>query len=60
MKFLPAPAKASKAIVNLKNGGSRVENLSHGWGYLSAPRPGVWMNEQVKSVEFFSVNGTKL
>lgn len=60
MKFLAAPAKASKAVVYLKNGGSRIENLSYGWGYLSASRPGVWMNEQVKSVEFLSVNGSKL
>jgi hypothetical protein len=60
MKFLPAPAKASKAVVYLKNGGSRIENLSNGSGYLSAPRPGVWTNDQVKAVQFLNVNGSKL
>lgn len=60
MKFLAAPPKASKAMVYLKNGGTRVENLSQGWGYLSAARPGVWMNDQVKSVQFLNANGNKL
>jgi hypothetical protein len=60
MKFLAAPAKAGKAMVYLKNGGSRIENLSQGWGYLSAARPGVWMNDQVKSVQFLDVYGNKL
>jgi hypothetical protein len=60
MKFLAAPAKAGKALVYLKNGGSRIENLSQGWGYLSAARPGVWMNDQVKSVQFLDVYGNKL
>jgi hypothetical protein len=47
-------------MVYLKNGGSRIENLSQGWGYLSAARPGVWMNDQVKSVQFLDVYGNKL
>ena len=60
MKFLAAPAKAGKAKVFLKNGCTRTENLSQGWGYLSASRPGVWMNEQVKSVQFLDIYGNKL
>jgi hypothetical protein len=60
MKFIASPAKAARAKVFLKNGGTRVENLSQGWGYLSASRPGVWMNEQVKSVQFLDVYGNKL
>lgn len=60
MKFYASPSKAAKAKVFLKNGGTRVENLSQGWGYLSASRPGVWMNEQVKAVQFLDVYGSKL
>ncbi len=60
MKFIAAPAKAGKALVYLKNGGTRIENLSQGWGYLSAARPGVWTNDQVKSVQFLDVYGNKL
>lgn len=60
LSFKPAPALASKAIIELKNGSSRIENLSPGSGYLSASRPGVWVNNQVKSVQFFDVNGKRL
>jgi hypothetical protein len=60
MKFLPAPSKATRALVYLKNNGTRVENLSQGWGYLSASRPGVWTNKQVKSVQFLDALGNKL
>ena len=60
LKFLAAPAKAAKALVSLKNGGTRMENMNYGWGYLSASRPGVWMDENVKSVQFIDVYGKKL
>ena len=58
--FKASPPRASKAIISLKNGGGRIENLSPGSGYLSASRPGVWVNSEVKSVQFFDVNGNKL
>lgn len=60
LTFKASPPRASKAVVSLKNGGDRIENLTPGSGYLSASRPGVWINSQVKSVQFFDVNGNKL
>ncbi|MFN4915536.1 MAG: FG-GAP-like repeat-containing protein [Sphingomonadales bacterium] len=60
MKFIAAPRKAARALVNLNDGRTRTENLTNGWGYLSAPRPGVWQNNRVKSVQFLDANGNRL
>lgn len=56
-KFLPSKSSDQKAIVKLKSGKTRVENLSYGHGYLSCSQPGVWINDQVVSVQFIDSKG---
>ncbi|MBS3913157.1 MAG: VCBS repeat-containing protein [Bacteroidetes bacterium] len=57
MHFIPAKGVETKALVKLKNGKTRVENLSYGSGYLSASQPGVWVNSSVESVQFIDGRG---
>lgn len=58
--FVAAPANARHAIVTLKSGSKRYENMLYGHGYLSASQPGVWKNSTVQSVEFYDVKGKKI
>lgn len=59
-RFEAAPAGASQALVRLKNGKTRIENMGYGQGYLSCPVPGVWVNSQVAGVDFMNANGQKI
>lgn len=59
-EFVAAPVRARHAIVSLKNGSKRYENMLLGHGYISASQPGVWKNDAVKAVEFYDVGGKKL
>lgn len=57
-KFLAAKGTEYKAIVKLKNGSSRIENMTYGSGYLSSSQPGVWVNSNISEVTFVSSVGT--
>lgn len=56
-KFFAAKGTEFKAIVKLKNGSSRIENLTYGSGYLSCSQPGVWADASVSQVTFTDSKG---
>jgi hypothetical protein len=58
-RFVPAGKSDIKAIISLKNGSKRVQDLSYGAGYLSSSAPGVWINDAVSFVEFVDSRGQK-
>jgi hypothetical protein len=59
MRFVPAKSAEIKALVSLKNGQTRMENMTYGSGYISCSQPGVWVSDAVSSVQFVDAIGRK-
>lgn len=58
-KFIPAQSTEYKALVKLKQGGTRVENMTYGSGYLSCSSPGVYADGSVSEITFVNSKGNK-
>ena len=58
-QFVAAQGNEHAAIVELKNGQSRIQSMSNGAGYLSQRANGVWKTDKIKSITFIGSQGVK-